>query len=134
MPVALIALVAVLAGPAMATKGGHKGGGSPSSTSTISLNQDPATLQVGSLVTFTTNTAGLSGGEWPMIDVRCSKSGVQVWAAAAAPDYVFKLGGDSSAWASAGGGANCTASLMAYGTKAGMTYQMVVADTTFDVN
>lgn len=88
-----------------------------SAGSTISLNQDPSTLHLGSSVTFTSNAVGLLGGEYPLILVTCSQGGDAVYKQLALPTATFVLGGGSSPWWVVGGSASCNAELYAYGGK-----------------
>jgi len=118
-----VVVLAVLAAMAAFSTAGYSGKGNGKNTtssmasSTITLNQDPSTLSLGSLVSFTTNAVGIPSNAQTLVDVSCSKGTTLVWAAADSPDHVFKLGGDSSLWLTTGGGASCVATLIAVTVK-----------------
>lgn len=110
--------------------------GTSSSSAGISLNQDPSTLRLGSPVTFTTNAAGLTGSEYPMVYVECEQGTAVVYGQLDHPDATFVLGGGSSQWWVVGGGASCTAHLFAYGGKSqgNDTIRELATPVTFTVN
>lgn len=121
--VAAIAMALVFAG-AVATGGTPVGADQVAArtrtvapSSTISLNQDPSALHLGSSVTFTTTVSGLAGGEYPMIVVECAQGGTDVYVQLDSPNATFVLGNGSSQWWVVGGAANCGATLFAYGGK-----------------
>ncbi len=116
--------------PAGAGDAFAKGPRNPAAGSSISLNQDPATLRLGSSVTFTTATGSLTGNQYSMIVVSCSQSGDPVYVQLDHPAATFILGGGSSQWLLNGGAANCKATLYAYG---GKTIVMLAGPATFDV-
>jgi hypothetical protein len=130
------AVLGMLAGSAHAVKGGNgKGGGHVSTAAsdpTITLNQDPTTLRLGSQVTFTTSWSGLSGNEYPQIGLQCVNGGAIVYGELQAPDYTFILGAGSSKWTS--GGASCTARLLAYSVAGGTESIRELSSTTFTVS
>src|SRR3954451_22425690 len=99
--VVALAVLAAIAAFSTAGYSGKGNGKTPTSSmtgSTIALNQDPATLSLGSLVSFTTNAVGIPANAQTLVDVTCSKTSALLWAPADSPDHVFKLGGDSSLW------------------------------------
>ena len=116
--------------PAGASDAFAKGPRTPASSSSISLNQDPSALHLGSSVTFTSSAGGLTGNQYPMIVVSCSQSGDPVYVQLDHPAATFILGGGSSQWRLNGGAANCKATLYAYG---GKTIVMLAGPATFDV-
>lgn len=84
-------------------------------TGTIRLNEDPASLHLGSTVTFTWSVTGkLKGFQYPMIVVDCEQGGVTTYVQLDFPDTAFVLGGGSSQWKETGGPADCTATLHVY--------------------
>ncbi len=95
-----------------------KGHNASTASSSISLDSG-GDLRLGGKVTFTSNAANLGGGEYPMIIVACysDSNGDKVYAQLDHPDTVFVLGGGSSKWWGVGGGADCKATLYAYGGK-----------------
>jgi hypothetical protein len=129
---AILCAVAVTGSPAMAAKGGKTA--STPTFSNITLNQDPSTLHLGSPVTFSATWTGLSGTESPQIGLSCYQGATLVYGELQAPVYTFVLGGGSSKWLMYGGGASCTATLYAYGTKGGILTVRELASTSFDVS
>lgn len=97
--------------------------------STIVLNQTAPWL--GENVTFTTDAQGLAGWEWSMVGVTCSQSGAPVYAALDTPSAAFLLGGNWSLWLERGGGADCTATIFAYGWKGNQESIRTLASTAF---
>lgn len=85
--------------------------------STIVMNEDPATLSLGSNVTFTAKANGLKGREYPMVYLKCTQNDAVVYGQLDHPDVTFVLGGGSSQWKLNGGPAVCKAYLYAYGGK-----------------
>jgi hypothetical protein len=102
--------------------------------SNITLNQDPSTLHLGSPVTFSATWTGLSGTDSPQIGLSCYQGATLVFGDLEAPDYSFVLGGGSSKWLMYGGGASCTATLYAYGSKSGIMTVRELASTSFAVS
>jgi hypothetical protein len=114
----LVAPAIVIALAAMPAHAGGKGGGSKgggkgltAAAADISLNQDPATLRLGSTVTF--GYVADSSIKTPEINVACYQNGSQVWGETEfASGNSFVLGGTFwSPWLQAGGGASCVARL-----------------------
>lgn len=111
------------------------GGGPTYEGGSISLNEDPSTLTLGSSVTFTTTVPKLKGSEYPLIAIECFQDGTPVYVGLDFPDSAFVLGGASSLWVITGGPATCQAKLYAYGVKyKGYTIEKLLAKTPmFDV-
>jgi hypothetical protein len=129
--VALVFSTAVVTGgkPAGAGDAFAKGPRVGAAASSVSLNQDPSTLHLGSSVTFTSSASGLTGNQYPMIVVSCSQNGAPVYVQLDHADATFLLGGGSSQWLLNGGAASCKATLYAYGGKSIVT---LAGPTTFD--
>lgn len=112
-----------------AGKGGH-GNSTTTTASSIRLDQDAASLSLGSRVTFTTTVAGLTGNEYAMIYLKCMQGGEVVYGQLDAPDTTFVLGGGSSPWWGLGGTADCVGYLKAYSTRGGPDSVRVLAHTS----
>jgi hypothetical protein len=117
--VALLAIATVAAMPAFAGgngKGYGKGGKTAEAAlaPSISLDQDPTTLSVGSTVTFTYSAAGMAKD--PQINAWCEQSGTTVWGETEwAAGNSFVLGSTFwSPWLESGGPAKCWARLFTF--------------------
>lgn len=86
---------------------------------TISGPNEPGPYAFGATVTFTTTSAGLKGGQYPLVYVECHSvvDGSLLYGQLDYPDTAFLLGGGSSQWWIQRDDAHCTASLYAYGGK-----------------
>jgi hypothetical protein len=127
---AVLAAIAAFSTAGFSGKGGGKGGGvQSSSTPPIQLNQDPASLSLGSTVTFSYSAD--SRIKYPEITVTCEQNGTRVWGDTQyAASNSFLLGGDFwSPWKMTGGAASCTASLFFFSNSDAV---MTLGSTTFD--
>jgi hypothetical protein len=115
------------AGSVLAGKGGH---GNTAKTNSITLDQDAASLALGSRVSFTTSVVGLTGNEYAMIYLKCMQGGDVVYGQLDTPDTTFVLGGGSSPWWAVGGSADCVGYLKAYSTRGGPDTVRVLASTS----
>ncbi|MCU0506475.1 MAG: hypothetical protein MUE82_12035 [Chloroflexi bacterium] len=126
-----VALVLTVSGTALAARGGNGGGGggghgggggnvvAPPAASIVMNEVGP--FAFGGYVTFTTNAAGLNGGEYPLVYVRCDSvvDGSVLYGQLDYPTTAFLLGGGSSPWWLNRVDANCNASLWSYGGSKG---------------
>ena len=105
------ALVAVAAIPALAGAALAASKNTPTTPSSITLNQAQPAL--GMTITF--SVVYPTNIKDPRIEVMCYQNGTMVWASSAPVGSGFLLGGSSSPWISNGGGpASCVANLYYY--------------------
>jgi hypothetical protein len=83
----------------------------------IKFNEDISLLKLGDSVTFTTESYGLKGTEYPMVYMECWNSNEKLYGQLDHPYATFILGGGSSKWWATGGPATCKATLYSYGGK-----------------
>jgi hypothetical protein len=83
----------------------------------IKFNDDITQLKLGDKVTFTTESYGLQGTEYPLVYFSCIQGTEKVFGHLDHPDATFILGGGSSQWWLNGGPAICKATLYSYGGK-----------------
>ena len=136
IPVALLAIVTVLTGPALA--GGNKGGGGKGGTNTAApsgtLSVAPQNPNYGDAVTFSASVSGVPSNADLLVALKCYQDSVWVYQLQRSLSSDFPLGGAgvSSGWT--GGAAYCTADLFYFTytahTESGTVY---VAKTDFNV-